>query len=774
MTRLLESNDRSDWRGSLPAALGLALAGLILASPFLAGMGLDLIVPNPALTAAGLALALLPSALRLVGMARPGLSDARLRQLIAGDPVPGFVTDRQGRVLFHNARAEAVLPPTPDGTLRNSAAVLPALLQAHFANPRAVLMRLHARAAADGSAREDITSREGTLRLTVHRLRLGRFLWRIDDYSGSGTTQRGAEGLSLPMMTVNRQGVVLFANDAMRRLLGERPRRLDRLFKGAPVKHGEVLTINAAAGTVRARLAEVAGPGERREIYLVPVEAGPSPEGSAFFDGLPVALMRFDVTGVLIAANRAACDLAALPDTAILTRRISDLFDGPGRPMLDWLEDVLHERRLGTAEVVELYSDHPGQFVHLSLRRMAGPLGPEVLAVLQDATALKRMEAQYVQSQKMQAIGQLAGGVAHDFNNLLTAISGHCDLLMLRRRPEDCDWQDLIQIRQNSNRAAALVAQLLAFSRKQTMRPERIELDEALGELTHLLHRLVGERVDLRLTQDPSVGPLRADRRQLDQVIMNLVVNARDAMPDGGIIRIDTQDMRLTEDRLRGQATLPAGRYAMIRVRDDGMGIPEDRLEKIFEPFYTTKRPGEGTGLGLSTVYGIVKQSAGYIFVESTVGLGSSFEVWLPVHDLAVADPPRATGKPGSERRRAEGVILLVEDEAPVRAFASRALRLKGHTVLEAGTAEEALALLQDPRLQIDIFVTDVVMPGMDGPTWVMQALKARPEVRVVFVSGYSEDCLSAAQGQVPNSIFLPKPFSLSELTNTVQSQLAA
>jgi two-component system cell cycle sensor histidine kinase/response regulator CckA len=769
LTRLLEATDRSDWRGGFPAALGLALAGLTLA-----GLGFGVLAPHPALTAAGLSLVLLPLALNIAGLARPGLSDARLRQVIAGDPIPGLVTDRQGRVLFTNARADAVLPPSADGTPRNPAAVLPALLQAHFANPRAVLARLQSRAATEGSAREDVTTRDGTLRLTVHRLRLGRFLWRIDDFVGGGSTQRGAEGLSLPMLTVNRHGVVLFANDAMRRLLGERPRRLERLFKGPPAKHGEVVAINAVDGPVRARLAEVVGAGERREIYLLPVEETPSPNGGALFDGLPVALMRFDAAGVLIAANRAARDLCGLADTAILTRRIADLFDGPGRPMQDWLQDVLHDRRPGTAEVVELHSAEPGMFVHLSLRRMAGPLGPEVLAVLQDATALKRMEAQYVQSQKMQAIGQLAGGVAHDFNNLLTAISGHCDLLLLRRRPEDTDWPDLIQISQNSNRAAALVSQLLAFSRKQTMKPERIDLEEALGDLTHLLNRLVGERIDLRLTQDPGVGPLRADRRQLDQVIMNLVVNARDAMPEGGIIRIDTQDMRLAEDRHRGRVTLPAGRYAVIRVRDDGVGIPEDRLEKIFEPFYTTKRPGEGTGLGLSTVYGIVKQSAGYVFVDSTPGLGSSFEVWFPVYDLPVAEPAPVVVKPGPQRRKAEGVVLLVEDEAPVRAFASRALRLKGHTVLEAGTAEEALNLLQDPRLQIDIFVTDVVMPGMDGPTWVMQALETRPDVRVVFVSGYSEDCLSDAQGQVPNSIFLPKPFSLSELTNTVQSQLAA
>jgi len=761
LTRLLEQTDRGD-AASRRLQLLLGLTALI----GLAALWMGLWRAHPTLMAAGFALVLLPVALRLGTMARPGLRDGRLRSLIDTDPCACAVTDRSGHILFGNARL---------AQLSRGAAVahLPTLVRDHFANPAAVLHRLQARAGAEGFAREDVSTRAGTLRISVHRLRIGRFLWRIDEFADPGATQRGAEGLSLPMLTVNAKGVVLFANDAMRRLLGERPRRLDRLFLGPRGNHGEVVTINGADGPVRARLAEVTGPGERREIFLLPVEDVAPPDGGILFDGLPVALMRFDATGILIAANRAARDLAGFVDSDLLTRRIGDLFDGPGRPMSDWLDDVVNERRALGAEVVELRGASE-LFVQLSLRRMAGPQGPEVLAVLQDATALKRMETQYVQSQKMQAIGQLAGGIAHDFNNLLTAISGHCDLLLLRRRPEDSDWPDLIQISQNSNRAAALVAQLLAFSRKQTMKPERLDLSETLSDLTHLLNRLVGERIDLRLTQDVNVGPLRADRRQLDQVIMNLVVNARDAMPDGGIIRIDTQDVLVEADRPRGRALIPAGRYAVIRVRDEGIGIPEDRLEKIFEPFFTTKRPGEGTGLGLSTVYGIVKQSAGFVFVDSTPGRGSTFEVWFPVHESPPAAAQTAPPPGRGGRRMSEGVVLLVEDEAPVRAFASRALRLKGHTVLEAETAEQALEMLSDPGLQIDIFVTDVVMPGMDGPTWVMQALEARPEVRVVFVSGYSEDCLSESQGRVPNSVFLPKPFSLSELTNTVQAQLAA
>jgi two-component system cell cycle sensor histidine kinase/response regulator CckA len=254
---------------------------------------------------------------------------------------------------------------------------------------------------------------------------------------------------------------------------------------------------------------------------------------------------------------------------------------------------------------------------------------------------------------------------------------------------------------------------------------------------------------------------------------MNLVVNARDAMPEGGTIRIETAPLTLPEAMHRGRATVPAGEYAVIRVIDSGCGIPADRLDKIFEPFFTTKRIGEGTGLGLSTVYGIVKQSGGYVFVESQGGTGTRFDILFPIHKPDETE--LATPEPESRSltlRRAEGVVLLVEDEAPVRAFASRALRMRGYTVLEAENAEEALKTLQDPALMVDVFVTDVVMPGMDGPSWVKRALEDRPDVRVVFVSGYAEDCLNEDQSRIPNSVFLAKPFSLNDLTAVVQGQL--
>ena len=394
------------------------------------------------------------------------------------------------------------------------------------------------------------------------------------------------------------------------------------------------------------------------------------------------------------------------------------------------------------------------------------------LAVLQDATALKRLEAQVAQGQKMQAIGQLAGGIAHDFNNLLTAISGHCDLLLLRHRPGDADHGDLVQIGQNANRAAALVAQLLAFSRKQTLKPERIDLQDTLSDLTHLLARLLGEKVRLEMVHARTPVAIRADRRRLEQVVMNLAVNARDAMPGGGTVLVETRVVQLATPMERDRAVVPCGDHAVIRVSDTGIGIPPDRIGKIFEPFYTTKRAGEGTGLGLSTAYGIVKQSGGFIFVSSVPGEGAVFELWFPVCSEPVAEAPPAPRV--ARTPRTDGVVLLVEDEAPVRAFAARALRLRGHAVIEAASAEEALALLEDPGLHVDVFVTDVVMPGLDGPRWVQSALDRRPEVRTVFISGYAEEALADIQARVPNSVFLPKPFSLRELTETVQAQLVA
>ncbi len=530
--------------------------------------------------------------------------------------------------------------------------------------------------------------------------------------------------------------------------------------------------IAAADGPARALVSVIESAGGRREVYLLPSPAGATACAGdpTAFETLPVALLRLGAAGDLHEANRAARALLGEIEPGT---RLSDLIEGLGRPVSDWLADAVAGRAPERPEVLRLRSTEKDSYLQVTLTRAVEDGRRALVAVLSDATQFKTLEAQFVQSQKMHAIGQLAGGVAHDFNNLLTAISGHCDLLLLRHDKGDPDYADLVQINQNANRAASLVGQLLAFSRKQTLNPQIIDLRDTLSDLTHLLNRLVGEKVRLTLLHDPALKPIRADKRQLEQVVMNLVVNARDAMPSGGEVRIETEMQSIREPLARDRARVAPGDYVVVRVTDSGTGIPADKLAKIFEPFFTTKRPGEGTGLGLSTAYGIVKQTGGFIFGDSIQGQGTTFTLYFPAHDRVEAVPagpeqpaPRRAGRSG------EGVVLLVEDEAPVRAFASRALRLRGHTVIEAENAEEALKMLEDGSLAVDVFVTDVIMPGMDGPTWVREALKERPNTRVVFVSGYSEEHLTETRERVPNSVFLPKPFSLSELTATVQGQI--
>ena len=1088
-------------RAKVLLALALAAAaGGLLAGPGLVQLGLFASGGTIAMTVLFLVLA------GRLAARRRSRRAAEVGRIVAEDAAPCFTTDGEGAILYRNKAAEARFERGAAGTLAGTLGDI-------FAHPAAVLYRLQSRALRRGAAREDVVTRRGHLRLSVHRVDDDSFLWRLEEMLDRGLPggSRGAEGLGLPMIVASRTGTILFMNEAVRRLVGGRPRTLDRIFTETNFRPGEAVIVAGAAGPVRALVAEVEGAGERREIYLLPAPPTGPRDAAVVEDDLPVALLRLGPGGAIRAANRRAREMLAL--SAEVPVSLPHLLDGPGRPLALWLDDIAEGRLPPRPEVMRLRRAAEDRYVQVVPWR--APDGA-MSAVLTDATALKTLEAQFAQGQKMQAIGQLAGGIAHDFNNLLTAISGHCDLLLVSRDPTDPDYADLMQIRQNSNRAAALVSQLLGFSRKQPMLPERLELAELLGDVTHLLRRLVGEKVTLELAPSADPGVVRADRRQIEQILINLVVNARDAMPDGGPIRIATARRTLFMPLHCGRATVPPGDYALISVTDQGHGIPHDLQERIFEPFYTTKKAGEGTGLGLATVYGIVKQSGGFIFVDSEPGRGSTFTLWLPLHETApveqvdhnavswiipqivsdphrmigagggsgawrpgprqllwpepvaagasdaphdgpgavpdgkqresaalgtvaagaaahggnaaVADslPPRAMradpspgptleavprqtspegalqGAPGLPRtddslsngckssedagaeglgdaapgpaatdadeaslsnldahtfcagtgdpppdagfdsgqpddpgsslhdagggspkvgagsrllipdddnrrgrhdgavqrrevpgdlgaptgvlvensatppraepppswaypsdplppigasdtlpepgatgviagqadttssatdprlrtgapvslpepcstgtsdgepdawtapagpeappteatlpeagldraavgsgppltRRGAGVVLLVEDEAPVRTFASRALRLRGFTVIEAGSAEDALEALADPALAVDVFVTDVTMPGMDGPTWVRQALEDRPGVRVVFVSGYAEESLPRGRGAIPDSVFLSKPFSLDELTRTVQRQL--
>ncbi len=753
--------------GLAPRSIFLAIAGALcaLAAYFLAD-GLAALV---AFTVAG-TLAALSGVIAWLGSRHDraeGALHAQIAEFIAHDASPSFTTDAEGEIGHQNRAAVERFGSRGGQTLTRALAEV-------FANPAAVLHRLQNRAEALGAAREDLVTRRGHVRLAVHRIGSGGFLWRLEDMAERAIGGRGAETISLPMLTVSRNGTVLFMNEALRRLVGERVKTLDRIFHDLPLRPGGEHEIAGAEGPVRALVAEVESAGGRREIFLLPAAEHPvaAPGDPTAFETLPVALMRLDGEGRLRAANRAARDLLGPVEAGT---PLAQVLEGLGRPIGDWLGDAMAGRAERRPEVLRVRrATAEDVYLQVTLTRSREDGAPGLVAVLSDATQFKTLEAQFVQSQKMQAIGQLAGGVAHDFNNLLTAISGHCDLLLLRHDKADPDYADLVQINQNANRAASLVGQLLAFSRKQTLKPRVIDLRDTLSDLTHLLNRLVGEKVRLSLGHDPDLPPIRADKRQLEQVIMNLVVNARDAMPAGGEIRIATETLVLDEALRRDRATVVPGRYVVVRVSDEGSGIAPEQLPKIFEPFFTTKRQGEGTGLGLSTAYGIVKQTGGFIFCDSVPGAGTTFTLFFPAHDAAEtveaeAAPPAPPQRAG---RAGEGVVLLVEDEAPVRAFASRALRLRGYTVIEAENAEEALKMLEDHALAVDVFVTDVIMPGMDGPSWVREALKSRPETRVVFVSGYAEESLTENRERIPNSVFLPKPFSLSELTATVQGQI--
>ena len=494
--------------------------------------------------------------------------------------------------------------------------------------------------------------------------------------------------------------------------------------------------------------------------------------GDDLFDDLPVPMINADESGNILQANTAACRLIGHND--LVGASLDSIVEGLGRSIRDRMADTMKGFGLGRPEMARCQKDGIEVYIQVTMSKMKRGNFTTVLAILSDATELKTLEAQFVQSQKMQAVGQLAGGIAHDFNNILTAIMGHADLLLQRSDIRSPDYEDLDQIKQNSNRAAALVGQLLAFSRKQTLRPKSIHLDDTLCELSHLLNRLLGEKVALHTEHGANLKPVRVDERQFEQVIMNLVVNARDAMPDGGTVVIRARNEVLYKELRRDRAVVHPGEYVVIEVRDTGVGIPADKISKIFEPFFTTKKVGEGTGLGLATVYGIIKQTGGFVFVDSIEGAGTQFLIYLPVNDeLDQVSEPAPAVEVSDTGQIGRGNVLLVEDEAPVRAFAARALTLRGYTVTQATSGEEALEVLERGK-EFDIFVSDVVMPGKNGPTWVREAMNSRPNAKVVFMSGYAEDAFQDGDAEIPNAAFLAKPFSLVELTQKVNEQMEA
>ncbi|WP_174280013.1 response regulator, partial [Sphingomonas bacterium] len=428
-----------------------------------------------------------------------------------------------------------------------------------------------------------------------------------------------------------------------------------------------------------------------------------------------------------------------------------------------------------SADMAVRLKNHPDEPVALTIAGARGLGDAVVLLSLKDNAEETRLKREVAQATKMQAVGQLAGGVAHDFNNILTAIIGHCDLMMMRHSPGDSDHDDIQQIRINSNRAAGLTRQLLAFSRQQTLRPQVLQLPDVVAEVSNLLKRLMGETVRLDVHHGRALGAVRADPGQLEQVVVNLAVNARDAIlqanPKGGVLTIRTEAVTAAEVRALGNDVLPPADYTALVMQDTGAGIPPDIVGKIFEPFFTTKEMGKGTGLGLSTVYGIVKQSGGWIFADNPPGQGARFTIYLPVHAAGATAPVvrRAASKPAETW--GTGTVLLVEDEAMVRAVAERALTRQGYHVLTADNGEAALDMLTQHG-RPDLLISDVVMPTMDGPTMVRHARERYPGLPVLFMSGYAEEQLRRSI-DLNHVQFLAKPFSVQQLAEAARDALA-
>jgi two-component system cell cycle sensor histidine kinase/response regulator CckA len=493
------------------------------------------------------------------------------------------------------------------------------------------------------------------------------------------------------------------------------------------------------------------------------------------FADAPVGIALLGMSGRIEEANRALGELLGTAAHELIGRDLAEFVIGEDR---DQVTAHIAEARAGrgAGRAVEVRVLAPREtWASLFIGRLEGHEEDESGLVLHaiDTTEQKSLEAQFAQSQKMQAVGQLAGGIAHDFNNLLTAMIGFCDLLLARFKAGDPSFADIMQIKQNANRAANLVRQLLAFSRQQTLQPTVLRLTEVLAELSNLLRRLIGEKIELRMVHGRDLGLVEADQGQIEQVVINLAVNARDAMPNGGVLTIRTANATIASPLRRGVEVMPPGPYVLIEVGDTGIGIPKENLERIFEPFFSTKEVGAGTGLGLSTVYGIVKQTGGFIFIDSEPGKGAQFSIYLPRAQGKAAAPARPV-EAGDDAADLTGTatILLVEDEDPVRLFSARALRNKGYRVIEAKSGEAALEIVERGAEQIDLIVSDVVMPKMDGPEMASKIRERYPTMKVIFISGYTEE---AFRDRLTHDVhFLPKPYNLKQLAAKVKQVIEA
>ncbi len=683
----------------------------------------------------------------------------------------------------------------------------------------AAIFRLHHLGLGMEAAEEtiDLVTPQNDLmryRLQVRRLSREGTLWQIIEAPmDRSVSQDVLAEAPVGLFTVTRKGIVLATNDVLLRWLGgtdniaptkisefiEDPDALldssaeggrtvrsdTRLITRKGVVSPTVMVANwhtLNSGDVVASVA-LYGHSTLAQSDVARAAAADSDFETQSYSAAPVAVLKLDGsqigTSVVTSANPAFAKMSGRGDTVGQT--FADIFiNNPtdhgflDRDAAQTTPDVPFDATLKNDSgglPVSVYIVHDAQ----------NPT--ENYAYLVNVSARKMLEDQLVQSQKMQAIGQLAAGVAHDFNNLLTAIRLNTDELLQRHPVGDPSYPELQNINTTGARAAALVKKLLTFSRKATRRMERLDVTDTLSDMIVTLRQTLGERAKLKMVHARGLPPIMADKSQIDTVLMNLCVNARDAMEDqgGGTITIqskllprgDIDDSHLAE----ALNAIPGEDFIVISVEDTGTGMPEEVKSKIFEPFFTTKEQGKGTGLGLATVYGIIQQTGGHLTVESTLGKGTAFKIYLPAAGPVTEAEMAAEEKPKAPVRKpadlaGQGNILFVEDEASVRGIAAKALRKKGYQVTEAEDGEEALELLEEAKMPFDLMISDVVMPGLDGPSLLKAGRKLLGDARIVFISGYAEEEFSDLLSEEPDVTFLPKPFTFSELAEKVKSEI--
>jgi two-component system cell cycle sensor histidine kinase/response regulator CckA len=499
-----------------------------------------------------------------------------------------------------------------------------------------------------------------------------------------------------------------------------------------------------------------------------------------------MAIATVDRSGAIVRANARFAKMSqGLGADGAATKSIINIVNARDRNLLVAAINQAAEGQGDIAPVEVMFDgtkERWGQFFVTAVEEDEREAEAAIVYML-ETTERRALENQINQSQKMDMVGQLAGGIAHDFNNVLSAIMMANDFLLNAHKPTDPSFQDIMQIKQNATRAATLVRQLLAFSRRQTLRPQVLDLGDALSDLTMLLRRLIGEKVKLDLIHGRDLWPVKVDVSQFEQVVVNLAVNARDAMADGGKLTVRTANVTAEESMQLAYKGMPAAEYVRIDIVDTGTGIPAEIIDKIFEPFFSTKEVGKGTGLGLSTVYGIVKQTGGFVYVDSEPGKGTSFRIFLPRHhpepevasDAAAANGA-AKDHPAEPKARTDltgqGTILLVEDEEGLRSLNARGLRSRGYSVIEASNGVEALEALEEKDGAVDLVVSDVVMPEMDGPTLLKTMRGKNPDLKIIFVSGYAEDAFEKSLPENQQFAFLPKPFTLSQLVAAVKETM--